>query len=160
VLSVSTDGMPFYDKVFRITHYDLTSRTEFVRITTTTGETLELSAEHMLHAGTCCSLSSLVTADKVVAGDVVFVSKPSTTAVPTTVKSVEQIVRNGRFNAHTTGGHVVVNGIVASHFTTETRWGPDSIDYAPMWYKMVDLAGHIFGAEDAKSDAPKHVRRE
>jgi len=151
VLAVSSTGEPFFDKVFRITHHDTESPTEFVVITTTSGDKLELSSDHMLHSGTCCSLSSLVSAGKVTVGDTVFVSTPTESVRAVNVASIGTVIRNGRFNAHTIGGHIVVDGIVSSHFTTETGWGPDSIEYSHLWYRLVDLGSNIIGAEDASA---------
>jgi len=159
VLSVAADGTPFFDKVFRITHYSTDLPMTYVRLTTTTGEVLELSPTHLLHVESCCALSNLDTADKVAVGDTVFVSSPTQTAMPVTIKTVETAVRKGQFNAHTISGNIVVSGIVASHFTTESSWGPDSIEYAPAWYKMVDLVSNVIGAQDASTElqAPRRV---
>ncbi len=51
VLSVSTAGKPTYDKVFRITHYEPNEINMFQRITTSSGDILELTGEHLIHVG-------------------------------------------------------------------------------------------------------------
>jgi hypothetical protein len=53
VLSASSSGDLFYDKVFRITHHDHAEEMDFLAITTSDGKTLELTASHMLHIGRC-----------------------------------------------------------------------------------------------------------
>jgi hypothetical protein len=54
VLSVSSSGKTFFDKVFRITHHEPTEVMDFVRITTSSGDVLELTATHTVHVGTWC----------------------------------------------------------------------------------------------------------
>jgi hypothetical protein len=51
VLSMTNEGKPTYDKVFRITHYEPNEVTSFRRITTSSGDVLEITAEHLLHIG-------------------------------------------------------------------------------------------------------------
>jgi hypothetical protein len=51
VLSVSSEGKPMFDKVFRITHHEPTEVTAFRRITLSSGDVLEITAEHLLHVG-------------------------------------------------------------------------------------------------------------
>ncbi len=102
-------------------------------------------------AGTCCALDSLVLAADIKVGDVVYVAAPGSVATPSTVSTVSTVHRTGRFNVHTLNGNIVVDGVVSSHFTTETTWGADTRSYAPVWYKMVNVAGMLLGAEDARA---------
>ena len=102
----------------------------------------------MLTTGTCCSLDTLTVAADIAVGNVIFVASETSPASPTEVVSVERVLRVGRFNAHTLYGNVVVNGVVSSHFTTETGWGVSTRSYAPLWYQLVDLASVVVGAED------------
>ena len=104
-------------------------------------------------AGTCCALDSLVFARDIKVGDIVFAASAGYTTLPTAVKSVETIIRAGRFNVHTLNGNIVVDGIVSSHFTSETNWGASSRSYAPIWYKMTDVANQLLGAEDVRTQA-------
>jgi hypothetical protein len=53
VLAVSSAGQPFFDKVFRITHHEPTETMEFVHITTSSGDVLEVSGTHTVHVGEC-----------------------------------------------------------------------------------------------------------
>ncbi len=103
-------------------------------------------------SGTCCALDFLVLARDVKVGDTVFVASAGNVVTPSTVASVETVIRTGRFNVHTLNGNIVVDGVVSSHFTAETTWGAASRSYAPMWYKMVDVAGMVLGAEDARTN--------
>ena len=52
VLAVSYAGQPFFDKVFRITHHEPTETMDFVRIGTSDGNVMEVTATHTVHAGT------------------------------------------------------------------------------------------------------------
>jgi hypothetical protein len=52
VLAVSSAGQPFFDKVFRITHYEPTEVMDFVRISTSSGHVMEVTGTHMVHTGT------------------------------------------------------------------------------------------------------------
>jgi hypothetical protein len=51
VLSVSSAGQPFYDKVFRITHHEPEETMDFVRIGTSDGNVVEMTATHTVHTG-------------------------------------------------------------------------------------------------------------
>ena len=51
VLSMTNDGKPVFDKVFRITHHEPMAVTAFRRITTSSGDVLEITEEHLLHVG-------------------------------------------------------------------------------------------------------------
>ena len=77
-----------------------------------------------------------------------FVATEANPATPVTVASVDAVTRQGRYNVHTLSGNIVVDGVVSSHFTTETNWGPDSRSYAPLWYRLVDVASAVVGAQD------------
>ncbi len=70
-------------------------------------------------------------------GDEVFVVSASapTGIQSAVVQSVAIVPRQGVFNVHTLSGNIVVNNIVASHFTRETTWGSQSRSLAPIWYK-------------------------
>ena len=105
--------------------------------------------------GTCCSLDTLVTARSVRVGDTVFVVGASGSAVtPVSVTSLGRVVRQGSANVHTLGGSIVVSGVAASHFTTETSWDGPSRPYAPLWYRVVDAVSWLTGPENRRSSAP------
>lgn len=145
VLSMSNEGKPMYDKVFRITHHEPTEVTAFRRITTSSGDVLEITAEHLLHIGTCCNLADAVPAHEVVVGSTVFLA--SGEAV--TVTSVESVVSTGSYNLHTLGGNLVVNNVVATHFGNPAAWSLVGRSLAPYWYQAVNAVSAVIGAEDA-----------
>jgi hypothetical protein len=51
VLSTTAAGTVAFSKVFRVTHHDSAAIAEFVRVRTSSGQVLELTPSHMLHAG-------------------------------------------------------------------------------------------------------------
>ena len=61
-----------HGQVFRITHHTEDEIKSFVQLTMSTGQVLELTDSHLLHVGSCCSLSTLVAAGDVQVGDTVF----------------------------------------------------------------------------------------
>ena len=107
-------------------------------------------------AGTCCDLNNLVTADTVKVGDKVYVMGASGQLVATQVAAVREVYGQGLYNVHTLNGNIIVNGVAASHFTDQTTWDEASRAQAPYWYKLVDMASAIVGAENAKKDALRH----
>jgi len=160
VLAAHNDGSLFFDKVFRITHYSPDVTQQVVRLTTKSGRTIDLTRSHYIHANECCSPSTLTKAGDVKVGDKLFVTPEdaSVTAlrgegqkmVAEEVVSVETPNVKGSYNVHTLSSNIVVNGIAASHFTTETTWSPSSRSLAPIWYKALDMMP--FAAEDAKNN--------
>jgi len=150
VLSMSSDGVAFYDKVFRITHHSATDVAEFIQLTTSAGQVLELTPTHMMHTATCCDLATVIVAADIKVGDVVFTaSEAGASPVAVTVASVTVVQRAGVYNVHTLGGRIVVNDVIASHFTGESTWGANARSLAPVWYRLVDMGSYVLGAEDA-----------
>lgn len=139
VQSVTPEGVLRFVEVFRWTHYDPSSWTEFVLLTTSTGHTLELSPGHMTHVGACCALDTLKLAANVVVGDVVYVvaDADSNRVSSASIVAVSRVSRQGLFNVHTLEGNIVVSGVATTHFTNQTTWGPASRAYAPLWYRFV-----------------------
>ncbi len=78
-------------------------------------------------------------------GDGQFVSQA------TQVVSVSTVTSEGVFNVHTLSGHIVVNDVAATHFTTESSWEGSSRRLASYWYRALDLASAVLGAEDASA---------
>jgi len=149
VESVNRLGQVFYDKVFRITHHEVDTTNDYVRLTTASGAKLELTESHMLHVGACCDVDKLVSADEVQVGDSVFVMVDGV-ATPSAVTKVEMVKSKGMYNVHTLHGNIVVNGVVASHFTDESTWASESRHLSSAWYHMVDMKNAVVGnAEDA-----------
>lgn len=65
-----------------------------------------------------------------------YLAETEENVVETRVAAKKYIVKTGAYNVHVLGGNIVVNGIVASHFTTESTWSDN--DWAVKWYKMSD----------------------
>jgi len=162
---MSAEGAPFFDKVFRITHHTEDEIKSFVQLTMSTGQVLELTDSHLLHVGSCCSLSTLVAAGDVQVGDTVFTvsftaAGASSSPIAAKVVGVKEVFKTGVFNVHTLGASIVVNDVVASHFTDQSVWGANSRSLAPVWYQFVDMSSRIFGAEDASATLAPALRRE
>lgn len=149
VLSADASGELFFDTVFRVPHWSAETDTTFVRLTTKSGNTLELTRGHQLHVGTCCSLDELTYAGNVKVGDVLFTVDDDDKMVEDVVVSREEVKRQGAYNVHTLNANLVVDGVVASHFTGATTW--DSKSWAPAWYKVLHGVSAITGAEDVRS---------
>lgn len=152
VLATDSSGNLFYDKVHRVPHWDASQPQDYVRITTASGRVIEASRGHYLHAGSCCSLDKLTLAMNVREGDDLFTVSDETGGLAAdAVVSAEPVRKEGAFNVHTLSGNIVVNGVAASHFSSETTWGEKTRPYAPLWYKALDLWHSLVGgAEDAR----------
>lgn len=150
VLSVSADNKYFYDKVFRITEHDTSAAVASVKLSTASA-TLQLTPNHFVHStdGECCSPETLKQAGDLKVGDTLFVAKPDGIKGEPIV-SVERVMQKGIHNVHTIHSNIVVNGVVASHFTTETTWSPDTRGWAPTWYSLLDALP--FAAQNAKEN--------
>ncbi len=68
---------------------------------------------------------------------------------PPSSSPVTVVQRAGVYNVHTLGGRIVVNDVIASHFTGESTWGANARSLAPVWYRLVDMGSYVLGAEDA-----------
>lgn len=153
VLSADEEGNLFYDKVFRVTHWEQGIRGDHVRVVTDQGQQLELTPNHYVHSGTLDN-KSLKLAGELQEGDELFVVGADGKLTAAHVASAEIVEAEGLFNVHTLSGRVVVNDIVASHFSTESKWGEsgEGNDRATQWYKIVDALSSVFGAENARED--------
>jgi hypothetical protein len=137
VLSVDKNGNLFYDNVFRVGHYDNNTMYEFIQITTQSGRSIEVSSNHYLHVDQCCDVTKLVLASEVKLYSTLYVASTYSGIVyPTKVDMLTIIRRRGAYNFHVLSGTIVVNGIVASHFTTESKWNNNA--YALLWYSMLN----------------------
>jgi hypothetical protein len=135
VLSVNEMQIPFYDTVFRIGHYDPDTITDFIQLTTETNEVIELSNNHYLHVNQCCNVEKMTLASNVVAGSTVFTTFPS--ILSKLVTNVTKVTKRGAYNVHVLSGTIVVNGIIASHFTTESEWSNNKL--ALIWYNLISI---------------------
>jgi len=135
VLSTNEKFDLIYTKVFRISHHDPYDTIEYIQITTDTGQVIELSANHYLYVDRCCDINTLVLASKVKINSFLFTIFPRLSR--TAVVGIERITRTGAYNVHVLSGTIIVNGLIASHFTTESAWTDNK--KALLWYNTLDL---------------------
>jgi hypothetical protein len=83
--------------------------------------------------GTCCSVGNLKLASTARVGDTLFVATAKGGVREVTVTTITMVRRAGVYNVHTLGGNIVVNGVVASHYTTESTWSATSRSLSPIW---------------------------
>jgi hypothetical protein len=152
VMTVRTDRTIGYDRVFRVTRHDETSVTNFIRLTTASGHSIEMTPGHFVQVGDI-AMDSLKTADEVKVGDFVFVVDGER-ARPSAVVKIESVTSTGYYNFHTTSGVLVVNGVVGSHFTTESTWTNKAA--ATYWYSLLNVLPQPIRS---LIDGPADVRR-
>jgi hypothetical protein len=102
-----------FSKVILFTHSDESATTEFVRIETSSGQTLSASPGHYVYSN-----SKMIIASDVKEGDVMYDERPTgnlSTIVTVTKTSRER--KQGLYNPHTIDGDIVVNGLRTSTFT-------------------------------------------
>jgi hypothetical protein len=104
-----------FSHVFMFTHKvgDEVGR-EFVRITTDSGNTIVATKGHYIPTVG----KGLSAAGSVRVGDQLFVSVSGGGLTSATVTSTERVTRTGLYNPQTVRGDIVVDGIVASTYTT------------------------------------------
>lgn len=111
VLSADNNGRTFFSAVVSIPHSRNEDPSRFSHITTSTGKDVKMSPDHLLPAGTCGGVFSLVQAEDVEIDSCIR-----------TVDGEESVVSNtfaysfGLYTLVTEAEYVVVNGIVASPF--------------------------------------------
>lgn len=98
-----------YSPVFMFTHAAADAQSSFVELTTATGSTLTLTRGHYLYAN-----GALMAASEVRFGDELMMSDGKATRVV----SVSSRADTGLYNPQTLHGDLVVDGIVASTYTT------------------------------------------
>lgn len=103
-----SDSDKKFSSIYHFSHKILDGARQFVRLTTVSGHSITLSPSHYLYAN-----GRLVAARRVVKGDVL-----RTLEGPSKVRSVERVTDFGLVAPHTLHGDLVVNGIVASSYTT------------------------------------------
>ncbi len=86
------------------------------------------------------------------------------TVSSTAVVDISTSTSAGVYNVHTLHGSIVVNDVVASHFTTESSWGPTTRNYASVWYVrasivMFAVSGYLLshGAFHMDTATPHHT---
>jgi len=97
-----------FSRVFFWTHFDKHVQSQFVRLTTNSGNVLEASAGHFVYAN-----GKMVPAARVEIGDQI----PLSSGTLSKVVDITTVEKSGLFNPQTLSGDIVVNGIVASTYT-------------------------------------------
>ncbi|CAB9502807.1 Peptidyl-Asp metalloendopeptidase [Seminavis robusta] len=136
VLSAGSNGVPSYQTIYSINHYDPKTPTEFLQLHVLQDEMnsatmLELSAFHMVYLK---GKDNPVPARQIQAGDYVHVFfeytnmtaeltiqsswPPSAAHSYARVESVKKVIRKGFFNALTESGTIVVNGVATSTYAS------------------------------------------
>jgi hypothetical protein len=102
-------GANAYSKVFMFTHKMQTGQYEFVELTTATGASIALTSGHYLPVN-----GALLSASEVTVGSQIELGS----GLVDTVVSVGSVSGTGLYNPQTIEGNVVVNGILASTYTS------------------------------------------
>lgn len=102
-------GPASFSDVFLFTHRDAVIRSNFVRLLTVAGSSITLTKSHYLYSN-----GALVAAESVRIGDVLELADGSDSPVV----AVESVSSVGLYNPQTVDGNIVVEGVVASAYTT------------------------------------------
>ncbi|CAL8466183.1 g5719 [Coccomyxa elongata] len=143
VLSVAKDGKPFYDPICFWGHRDGVTMSHFVALDVSAPgrrqATISLSPRHFLPVGDSLNTSRYMYARDINPGDKVIVADTSGSAAGT-VTAKRLVISEGLYNPYTKGGHLVVNGVVAS---AHSDWVLDDVvptgmvPYLPEIYQAV-----------------------
>ena len=108
-MHVLSNGNGEFSQIFGFSHRDPNARSKFVRFRTANGNELSLTPGHFLRInGELEPASNLRPGDSVTLDD----------GICSAVVYVDTIWDDGLYNPHTLEGSIVVNGVVASTFTT------------------------------------------
>jgi Hint module len=122
-----------FSKVIMFSHRDQHAQTEFVRIVTSSMDTIHLSPSHYIYAN-----RKLVRASEVKLGDVLLSGTRNNFNM--TVISLTNVYKSGLYNPQTYQGDIVVDGIVASTFTAAL---PISLAHA--FLSPLKILNYMFG---------------
>lgn len=132
-----------YSEVFFFTHKQKLGRNEFIELHTTTRESISLTPGHYLYVNGRLTAARMVkVGDALRKGDGDIV----------TVERVERNLREGLYNPQTIQGDIVVDGIVASTFTTAVEPGLAVAALAPLRSLYSQLGIYIEGLLDNGSE--------
>jgi len=127
-----------YSDVFMFSHRLSAVNAEFVSLTTDNGANIKLTGNHYLYVNGRMAIASTVqVGDKLQSKD----------GKATTVTAVATVRADGLYNPNTLHGDIVVNGIVASTYTSDIN--PTLAHAALMPVRMAyklggDIVGHAF----------------
>lgn len=102
-------GVDQFSRVFMFTHRLAATTHSFVRLTTASGAAITLTPGHYIYAN-----GALAAASSVCVGDVLVLDSGQSDAV----EAVQVVRRRGLYNPQTVSGNVVVDGVLASTYTT------------------------------------------
>jgi Hint module len=149
-------GADSFSDVFMFTHRNAVSVNEFVKLTTSEGASVTLTAGHYLHVE---QKNSLVAAVDVMVGDsLVLAFAKDAASVVVTKESVSGL---GLYNPQTVDGSIVVDGFLASAYTTAVHPKVAHCSLAPIrWlYEQLpydilrDFLGSLFATGSPKAAA-------
>lgn len=137
--SVKT-GVNSFSEVIMFTHREIESMNDFVFITTESGESISLSANHYLHVA---AFGRLVPAHQIKIGNALLLGDSGLSSL---VLRTERVRKQGLYNPQTIDGNIVVDNIVASAYTTAIHPHLAHFALAPVrWlYKMPFSQTHSF----------------
>ncbi len=139
-----------YSEVFMFTHRDESVTSEFIEIIEESGSRLQLTQSHYLYAG-----NSLKAAGSVKIGDSLRLSDGSRS----NVKRLRKVINTGLYNPQTCQGDIVVNGIIASTYTTTVHPSSAHSLLAPLRaaYQSMRIAIHWldYGSDTISEILPK-----
>lgn len=128
-------GVNEYSRVFMFTHKMADAAYKFVTLETESGAALSLTDGHYLYAN-----GALVAAKTVKAGDTLTLGNGEESVV----SAVGTTADVGLFNPQTVSGNVVVNGVVASTYTTAVEPGFAHAILSP--FRLMNYLGFQFTA--------------
>jgi hypothetical protein len=108
-------GNNLFSDIFMFTHKLPAIKNNFVVIRTVSGQVITLTPGHFIYLN-----NDLVDSAAAKVGDIIFLGNGALS----TVSAVSQTVEAGLYNPQTLQGDIVVNGIIASTYTTALR--PDT----------------------------------
>ena len=136
-------GSGKFSEVFMFTHKLSDIKQDFVSLETATGATLRLTAGHYLPVN-----GKYVPASEANVGDIVTVSSGDST----TITSISSVVGTGLYNPQTSHGDIVVDGVLASTYTTAVERKMAHAMLAPL-RMLSDKLGLTTNILDAGCDA-------
>lgn len=99
-----------YSRIYTFSHRDANAKARFVRITTESGMSLDLTPGHLIYVK---ERPEAIAASNVSVGDTLRVSDGSLS----TVRSIRSVTSTGLYAPHSIQGDIIVNDLIASCYT-------------------------------------------
>jgi desert hedgehog len=130
-------GNNLYSDIFMFTHKSPAVRNNFLVIGTVSGQAITLTPGHFIYLN-----NALVDSATAKVGDTIYLGSGAVSVV----SSVSQTVEAGLYNPQTVHGDIVVNGIIASTYTTALPPGTAHALLLPLraLYSVFSLRVNIF----------------